>query len=98
AALLDERFARLNPEDMKEIKPLLQHKDPAVILAGLDLILRKKGAAGAEAELAELVKHPDRKMSGKAVAVLVDLGSVARPALPVLLAAIKQVSPERRPS
>jgi HEAT repeat protein len=98
ARLIDERMAVLKPEQMAEVLPLLQHKDPVIVLIGLNVILKKKeGAEAVAGDLIGLVKHNDAKVFDRTVEAFQTLGTAAKTAAPGLLAALKDVPRARRP-
>jgi S1-C subfamily serine protease/HEAT repeat protein len=86
----------LQAEQIAEVRPLLQHKEPRIVLLGLNVVLDKKSAAGIEQDLAYLAKHDDAGVAVKAMDALWTLGSAARPAVPSLLAVLPAVPRARR--
>jgi hypothetical protein len=96
AQQMDERLAVLKPEQMAELRPLLQHKQPSIVLAGLKVVLNKKSVVGIEQDLAYLAKHDDAGVAVKAMNALWTLGPAARPAVPALLAVFPDVPRARR--
>jgi HEAT repeat protein len=99
ASKLGVRLGELKPEQMGEMIPLFRHKEPAIILAGLKIVLMKKREAGpVSGELAYLVKHSDIKVRKKAVEALQAIGPSAKEAVPPLLEILKEVPTAQRPS
>lgn len=99
ASKLGVRLGELKPEQMSEMIPLFRHKEPAIILAGLKIVLMKKREAGpVSGELAHLVKHSDIKVRKKAVEALQAIGPSAKEALPPLLEILKEVPAAQRPA
>jgi succinate dehydrogenase flavin-adding protein (antitoxin of CptAB toxin-antitoxin module) len=85
AGLLDTRLAALKPEEMTELRPLLRHKDPALVQVGLKIVGERKGDAATVAdEVAALLEHDDGGVRKAALADLEALGPAARKALPRL--------------
>ena len=96
AQLMDVRFASLKSENMAEVRPVLKHKDPKIILIGLGLVIRKKEGAVLVPDLAGLVNHSDDKVSDEALKALGVLGPEARSGLEALLKAFRGVARERQ--
>ncbi len=96
AQQMDERLAALKPEQMAEVGPVLRHKQPAIALAGLRVVLNKKSVAGIEQDMAYLAKHDDAGVALKAMDALWTLGPAARSAVPPLLAVLPDVPRARR--
>jgi S1-C subfamily serine protease len=94
---LGTRLAALKPEQMTEFVPLFRHKEPAIVLAGLKLVLMKKrDAAPLSAELAGLVEHSDAKVRRMAIEALQAVGPAAKAAVPSLLKTLKEVPESQR--
>jgi HEAT repeat protein/S1-C subfamily serine protease len=96
AQRLGERLAELKPEQMADVRPLLQHTDPDYPLLALRVILNKKSAAGVEQDVAYLARHADAQVAARAMDTLRALGPAARTAVPSLLAVLSDVPRERR--
>ena len=98
--LLDTRFASLTSENMAEVRPVLNHKEPKIILIGLGIVIRKKEGSVLvpRPRPPVLVNHSDNKVSEEALKALGVLGPEARSGLPALLDAFKGVAKERRSS
>jgi HEAT repeat protein len=75
----------LKPEDMKELRPLLLHKDADLVVVGLKVVLAKKEAAAeVAAEVADLLKRDEPRVREAALNALQALGSAADKARPNL--------------
>ncbi len=99
AGLLEARLARLKPEEMTELLPLLGHKDPEIVQVGLRIVRdRKEDAAGVAAEVAAVLEHDDAALRGAAVSALESLGPAAQKALPKLFEILKEMPKYQRTS
>ena len=83
--LLDARLESLKTDEMIELQPVLRHKDAGFIEVGLDLVIRKKNAAGLVPDLVELAKHKEDKVSDKALHALEFVGPDAKSSAPTLI-------------
>ncbi len=97
AKRLGIRLAALKPEQMTEFIPLFRHKEPAIVLTGLKIVLMKKrDAAPIAAELAGLVKHSDARVRRMSFDALQAIGPAGKAAVPPLLEALKEVPESQR--
>jgi HEAT repeat protein len=97
ARLLETRLAALKPEEMIELRPLLRHKDPALIQVGLKVVQdRKEDAAAVAPEVAVLLEHDNARVRETALAALKALGPGARKALPQLFEVLDQMPRKER--
>lgn len=83
--LLQSRLAALKPEQMKNLLPLLRHKDNEIVLVGLKIVQAHKAkAADVAADVGDLLKHEDAKVRQAALIALQALGGAAGKAMPHL--------------
>jgi hypothetical protein len=95
---LGMRLGTLKPEQMTEFIPLFRHSEPAIVQAGLKIVLMKKRDAGPiAAELAGLVQHSDAKVRRMAFDALQAVGPAGKAAVPPLLETLKDVPAAQRP-
>jgi hypothetical protein len=91
AGLLDARLAALRPDEMAELVPVLRHKDPEIVQAGLRVVRdRKEDAADVAVEVAALLEHDDDGVRAAARATMDVLGPAARKALPRLFEVLRK--------
>lgn len=97
AKRIGTRLAELKPEQMSEFIPLFRHKEPAIVEAGLKIVLMKKRDAGPIAgELANLTKHPEARIRRMAFEILQAVGPAGKEAVPSLLAMHKEAAEAER--
>jgi hypothetical protein len=82
--MLDDRLQKLKPEQMKELRPLLSHKENAeIVLVVLKAVqTRKEGAAVVAAEVVDLIQHPAPKVRESALQILKAMGAAVEETLP----------------
>ena len=81
--LLRSRLTRLKPEQMKQLLPLLNHKDTEIVLVGLKVVQDRKDEASVVADkVAELLKHDAGEVREAARNALLAMGPAVEKALP----------------
>ncbi len=97
--LLQSRLALLKPEQMKELLPLLRHKDPDIVVVGLKVVLAKKEAAAeVAAEVTNLLEHDNAEVRAAALNALKAMGHAASKALPKLFTILDKTPKYERTS
>jgi serine/threonine protein kinase len=88
--VLDSRLRHLRSDEMTELKPLLDAKDPKFIVKGLDVVINTRQAGGIESTLVTLLTNEEDIVRDKSLEALQGLGGSAKPALKELLAILKK--------
>jgi succinate dehydrogenase flavin-adding protein (antitoxin of CptAB toxin-antitoxin module) len=97
--LLRSRLAQLKREQMKELRPVLRHKNPEMVLMGLKLVQEHKQEAAAVAEdVAGLIEDNSTEVRATALATLKVLGTAADKALPKLFEVLDKTNKYERTS
>jgi hypothetical protein len=89
--LLRARLAQLKRKQMKELLPLLRHRDTVMVIEGLKIVQkRKQDAAELVDAVAELLKNDTAEVREQVLGALKALGPAAGKALPKLMEVIEQ--------
>ncbi len=88
--ILKEQLDQIGATRMTELKPLLRHKDTAIVILALTTVRRCKGEAEAVTEdVLALIKHTDTSVRNQAFEGLQAIGPAAKTAIPVLMERLK---------